>query len=123
MSPIGVAGSPCGQLHLDLVAAAAGGGQEIGERGGLLLGIGVQGYHGDARSRAPCGAAPRGGLGDERRVQRGIRTGGRAAADQVHAHAAPSATATGGSADHGKTIQSSVLRYVKSGTSTVCGFV
>ena len=57
-------------------------------------------------------AAPRSQrrFGDERRVKRGIRTRGRAAADEVHAHAAPSASSTGGSADHGNTIQSSVRR-------------
>ena len=39
--PDRLAGPPCGQLHLDLVAAA-GLGQELGERRGLLLGLGVQ---------------------------------------------------------------------------------
>ena len=120
--PDRLARSPCGQLHLDLVAAA-GRDQEIGERRRLLLGLGVQGDHGDARPRATCGAAAQYGLGDERRVQRGIRAGGRAAADEMHAHAAPSLTTTGGSDDHGNTIQSSVLRKSKSGTSTVCDFV
>ena len=39
--PDRLAGSPRGQLHLDL-GAAAGRDQEIGERRGLLLGLGVQ---------------------------------------------------------------------------------
>ena len=107
--PDRLARSPGGQVHLDLVAAA-GRDQEIGERRGLLVGLGVQRDHGDARPRATRRAAPQDGLGDEGRVQRGIRAGGRAAADEVHAHAAPSLVVTGGSDDHGKTIQSSVLR-------------
>jgi hypothetical protein len=110
--PDRLAGSPSGQQHLDLVAPA-GRGQQICECCGLLLGLGVQGDHGDARPGATRGSAPQGGLGDERRVQRGIRTGGRAASDEVHAHAAPSAavasaTVTGGSADQGNTIHRSV---------------
>ena len=77
----------------------------------------------DARQVAPgCrGASAR--LVEEGRVLRAVRRILPAATDEVHAHAAPSANSTGGSADQGKTIQSSVRRYAKSGSSMVCDFV
>src|SRR5690606_35933728 len=85
----------------------------------------------DARVGATGRAGAQGGLGQELAVDRGavlgVVFGGPTAADEVDAHASTTdvsgVAVTGGSADHGKMIQSSVSRQVKSGTCTVRGLV
>ena len=81
------------------------------ERGGMIARIPVSDRdHGDARLVAPGAGGTRAGLREERVEHDAVGLLEPATAHQVHAHAAPSTSTTGGSADHGKTIQSSVRR-------------
>ena len=85
----------------------------------LVLVAVAHGEHRDPRDLAAAG-----GLRVLDEGAPGLRPAAPAATDEVEAPGHPAAPpVTGGSADHGKTIQRSVSFHDQSGTKTVCGLV